>query len=177
MIHPLARSVDFYAQTWRNYLSHQPRELRELPIARPTLALAVHALRDEIVLLALRARRPISEGDAFEPINSEVTAALSFYGRMGWLDDSARFFEMPPTLTDPTIKPVHAVGRSYERMFFDSGYTPRVGEPGRQRWLSYTANNREYALVLRHKENRPWLVCVHGAEKIGIRATLGGEPF
>ena len=24
--------------------------------------------------------------------------------------------------------------------------------------------NREYALLLRHKEDRPWLVCVHGAE-------------
>jgi pimeloyl-ACP methyl ester carboxylesterase len=30
--------------------------------------------------------------------------------------------------------------------------------------LSHTANNREYALVLRHREPRPWLVCVHGTE-------------
>ena len=37
------------------------------------------------------------------------------------------------------------------------------GEPGARRWLSYTANSREYALVLRHDEPRPWLVCVHGA--------------
>lgn len=50
------------------------------------------------------------------------------------------------------------------RIFFDSGFTPHPGEPGSQRWLSYTANNREYALLLRHPEPRPWLVCVHGTE-------------
>jgi pimeloyl-ACP methyl ester carboxylesterase len=49
-------------------------------------------------------------------------------------------------------------------MFFDSGYTPHPGEPGAQRWQSYTANDREYALLLRHPEPRPWLVCVHGTE-------------
>ncbi|MXI80526.1 hypothetical protein GR254_10515, partial [Mycobacterium tuberculosis] len=32
---------------------------------------------------------------------------------------------------------------------------PHPGEPGSQRWLSYTANNREYALLLRHPEPRP----------------------
>ena len=33
-----------------------------------------------------------------------------------------------------------------------------------QRCMSYTANNREYALLLRHPQPRPWLVCVHGTE-------------
>ena len=37
-------------------------------------------------------------------------------------------------------------------------------EPGRDRWLGYTANDREYALMLRHRRPRPWLVCVHGTE-------------
>jgi hypothetical protein len=41
---------------------------------------------------------------------------------------------------------------------FDSGYEPHVGEPGRERWLGYTANNREYGLMLRHREPRPWRV-------------------
>lgn len=30
--------------------------------------------------------------------------------------------------------------------------------------MGYTANNREYALLLRHPQPRPWLVCVHGTE-------------
>ena len=47
---------------------------------------------------------------------------------------------------------------------FDSGYAPYPGEPGRERWLSYTATQRVYGLMLRHPEPRPWLVCVHGTE-------------
>ena len=161
VVGPFTRTGSYYAQSWRDYLDGQPREL---PIARPSLALAGHAFRDEIVLLGLRTRRPISGVHAYGRINAEVNAALAFYGRRGWLDKPAQFFAKPPPLTDVTVRPVKARRRSYERISFDSGYTPRAGEPGRQRWLGYTANDREYALLLRHKEDRPWLVCVHGAE-------------
>ncbi len=161
VVGPFARAGGYYAKAWQRYLSGDEREL---PIARPTIALAAHALRDEIVILGLRARRPVSDLRGFGKINAEVSAALDFYREKGWLDEPARFFGTPPVLTDVTVRPVHAGGHRYERLFFDSGYAPRVGEPGRQRWLGYTGNNREYALMLRHRENRPWLVCVHGAE-------------
>lgn len=160
-VRPIARTVGYYAQTWRQYLTDEPRDL---PIARPTLALAAHALRDEIVLLGLRARRPVSDARSFERIDTEVLAALDLYGRKGWLNNPTRFFAKPPDLTAVTVKPVRALGRSYERIYFDSGYSPQIGEPGRHRWLSYAANAQEYALLLRHKENHPWLICVHGAE-------------
>ncbi len=161
VVGPFTRTGSYYAQSWRDYLDRTPRDL---PVARPSIALAAHAFRDEIVLLGLRARRPVSDVHAFGRINAEVVEALDFYGLRGWLDKPARFFAKPPPLTDVTVRPVKARGRSYERIAFDSGYTPRAGEPGRQRWLGYTANNREYAMLLRHKEDRPWLVCVHGAE-------------
>ncbi|MGZ8690723.1 MAG: alpha/beta hydrolase family protein [Aeromicrobium sp.] len=160
-IGPFARTGGYYARSWRDYLDPQPREL---PIARPTIALAAHAFRDEIVLLGLRARRPLSDLHAFDRINREVIAALDFYGRRGWLDNSEKFFAQPPALTDVTVRDVQGRGHSYQRIFFDSGYAPDPGEPGAQRWLGYTANDREYALMLRHKEPRPWLVCIHGAE-------------
>ena len=57
-IGPFTRTGNFYAQSWRDYLD---RQSRELPIARPTISLAAHAFRDEIVLLGLRARRPVSD--------------------------------------------------------------------------------------------------------------------
>lgn len=158
---PFARTSRYYTQSWRDYLD---QNARELPIARPTIALAAHALRDEIVLLGLRARRPISYPEAFERINREVTAALDLYRRKGWLDRPETFFAAPPPLTDVTVRQVREFSRSYERISFESGYTPHNGEPGTKRWHTYTANNREYALMLRHKEHRPWLVCVHGAE-------------
>ena len=161
VVRPFARTGRYYAQSWRDYLDGEPRDL---PVARPTLALAAHALRDEIVLLGLRARRPLSNVAAYDRINSEIVAAVDFYGQRGWLDDPANFFAKPPRLTDVEIRQVKARNRSYERLVFDSGYAPAPGEPGRERWRGYAANKREYALMLRHKEDRPWLVCVHGAE-------------
>ena len=161
VVRPFTKTSRYYAQSWRDYLDH---EWNELPIARPTIALAAHAFRDEVVLLGLRSRRPVSDVHAFERINREVVAALALYRRRGWLDRPERFFASPPQLTDVVVRQVKSRRHSHERIVFDSGYAPYPGEPGAQRWKTYTANNREYALMLRHKEPRPWLVCVHGAE-------------
>ncbi|OBG22052.1 hypothetical protein A5765_20975 [Mycolicibacterium celeriflavum] len=158
---PIARTGRYYATSWRDYLSGEPHEL---PVARPSLALATHAFRDEITLLGLKMRRPVSDPTSFQRIESEVTAALEMYGAKGSLAHPARFFAKPPRLSDVTVNPVTSFGRRYERMAFDSGYSPWSGEPGAQRWLGYTSNAREYALLLRHEQDRPWLVCVHGAE-------------
>ena len=86
--------------------------------------------------------RPLSDTDVFDRINGEVRAALEFYGQQGYLDNPEEFFAAPPPLSDVTVRPVKTRGRSYERMVFDSGYEPKVREPGRERWLGYTANNR-----------------------------------
>ncbi len=159
-VRPFRRTGRYYARSWLDYLD---RSQVELPVARPTLTLAAHAFRDEIVLTGFRMFRPLGDMQAFDRINREVRAAIDFYGQQGLLEKPEEFFAAPPPLTDVTILPVKTRGQSYERMVFDSGYEPKVGEPGRERWLGYTANNREYALLLRHRESRPWLVCVHGA--------------
>ncbi|WP_322861571.1 hypothetical protein U8D42_12440 [Mycobacterium europaeum] len=160
-VKPFTSTGRYVAESWRDYLRQGPDEL---PIARPTLALAAQAFRDEVVLLGLKARRPVSHPEEFERITSEVVAGLKFYGDRGWLDNPKRFFGAPPPLSDVTVRKVKKGKRSYYRMSFDSGYLPRPGEPGADRWMSYTANNREYALLLRHPQPRPWLVCIHGTE-------------
>ncbi len=162
-IRPLLRTGGFYARSWRNYLSGH-RAATELPIARPTLALAAQALRDEVVLLGLRARRPVSDVATFARINSEVVAALDFYAERGFLAEPERFFTAPPPLTDVTVRPVKRRRREYDRLRWDSGYRPFDGEPGADRWAGYEANAHCYALMLRHRHPRPWLVCVHGTE-------------
>ena len=158
---PFTRTGGFYARLWGTYLDRQPGEL---PVARPTIALAAQAFRDEIVLAGFRLLRSAPDATTLERIDREVTAALQFYGQQGWLAKPEGFFAAPPPLTDVAIRPVNSLGRSYQRLFFNSGYEPHAGEPGRERWLSYTANHREYGLMLRHREPRAWLVCVHGAE-------------
>jgi hypothetical protein len=160
-ITPFTHTGLFFAQSWRDYLDQTPDEL---PIARPTIALAAQAFRDEVVLMGLKARRPVSRPEVFERISREVVAALEFYGNKGWLEKPKGFFGQPPPLSDVTVRKVKGRRSSFYRIFFDSGYMPHPAEPGGKRWLGYTANNREYALLLRHPEPRPWLVCVHGAE-------------
>jgi hypothetical protein len=161
LLGPFTRTGGFYARSWGTYLDREPGEL---PVARPTIALAAQAFSDEIVLAGFRLLRSAPEAATLERITREVIAALDFYGQHGWLEKPEGFFAVPPPLTDVTVKRVNNLGRRYERLFFDSDYEPYAGEPGRERWLSYRGNNREYGLMFRHREPRPWLVCVHGAE-------------
>lgn len=158
---PFMHTGQYLAESWRDYLGQSPDEL---PIARPTMALAAQAFRDEVVLMGLKARRPVSRPEVFDRITREVLAGLEFYGDRGWLGEPEGFFVKPPPPTDVTVRKVKGRRRSFNRMFFSSGYLPHSGEPGVRRWRSYTANDREYALLLRHSQPRPWLVCVHGTE-------------
>lgn len=158
---PFTRTGGFYARSWADYLDRQPGDL---PPARPSIALAAQAFLDEIVLLGFHLLRSAPDAARLERINHEVIAALEFYGQKGWLEQPDRFFAVPPPLTDVAINRVSSLGRSYERMSFDSEYEPSAGEPGRTRWRSYASNKRAYAVMLRHREPRPFLVCVHGAE-------------
>jgi hypothetical protein len=158
---PFTRTGGFYARSWGTYLDRQPDEL---PVARPTIALAAQAFRDEVLLAGFSLLRQAPNPNTLERINTEVVAAQDFYGDKGWLDNPEGFFTAPPPLTDVTVKGVSSMGRHYERLFFHSDYKPHDSEPGRERWLTYTRNNREYALMFRHRRPRPWLVCIHGAE-------------
>ena len=70
------------------------------------------------------------------------------------------FFTAPPTLTDVALTPETIRRQPLHRLTFDSGYQPHPGDPGRDRWLAYTANRREHALLLRHREPDPgWCAC------------------
>jgi hypothetical protein len=161
VVKPFARTGRYYAKSRRDYLSG---EATELPLVRPTIRLAAQALRDEVVLVGLQLSRPVSGGEDFERITREVSDALDFYGQRGFLANPKAFFASPPPLTDLTLHHVIRRRHRYQRFVFESGYTPYPGEPGRDRWLSFAASRREYGLLLRHPEPRPWLVCVHGTE-------------
>jgi hypothetical protein len=171
IVGPFTKAGGYYARSWSAYLGGAHSEL---PIARPTLSLATHALRDELVLVGLLWRRPLSDPAAYEQINREVHEALDFYGAQGWLEKPQSFFPAPPAPVDVSIRSFTSRNRTHQRLSFASGYEPHAGEPGAERWMSYTGNNRDYALMLRHKEPRPWIVCVHGTEmgRAGLDLTL-----
>ena len=171
IVGPFTKAGGYYARSWSAYLGGARSEL---PTARPTLSLATHALRDELVLVGLLWRRPLSDPAAYEQINREVHEALDFYGAQGWLEKPQSFFPAPPAPVDVSIRSFTSRNRTHQRLSFASGYEPHAGEPGAERWMSYTGNNRDYALMLRHKEPRPWIVCVHGTEmgRAGLDLTL-----
>lgn len=155
---PFVRARQFLTET-----RHDPSHPDELPVARPNIAVARQVFHDELVLLGMRMFMPVGEPYAVERVDREVTDALAFYRAHGWSDDPEDFFAAPPALTDVMSRPFTIRGQDMLRLGFDSGYAPSPGEPGRERWLGYTANRREHALLLLHREPRPWVVCVHGA--------------
>ncbi|EUA88328.1 hypothetical protein I551_5225 [Mycobacterium ulcerans str. Harvey] len=161
VVTPFVHTGRYFAESWRDYLD---QDSDGLPIARPTIALAAQAFRDEIVLMGLKARRPVSDPHVFERIDDEVALALQFYGDQGWLQRPRTFFADPRA----PLRGHGPQGQGAQTLLLPDVLRQRVhplpGEPGGQRWLGYTANNREYALLLRHREPRPWLVCVHGTE-------------
>ncbi|MBX7435068.1 hypothetical protein JDV09_23645 [Mycobacterium sp. Y57] len=161
VVGPFARSGRFYAQAWTRYLGG---ESTDLPVVRPSPMLAGHALLDEVVVTAFRMFRRFPEPEVFEAVEREVATAIEFYDRKGWLDDPRGFFAAPPPLEEVTVRTAGKGKRTHERISFASGYAPLPDEPGGERWSSYTGNEREYALVLRHDEPRPWVVCIHGSE-------------
>ena len=67
---PFLHTGCYFAQSWRDYLGQEPDGV---PIARPTIALAPQTLRDEVVLIGLKARRPVSQPREFERISREVS--------------------------------------------------------------------------------------------------------
>ncbi|MEO5853024.1 MAG: hypothetical protein ABIQ15_10975, partial [Nocardioides sp.] len=152
---PVTRTGSYYARAWRRYLAGHTGG--DIPLARPTLALAGQALRDEIVLAGFRLTRPVSDGRAFARIENEVRDAVEFYNQAGWPDAPESFHPKPPSLRRVDVRPARAARISYEHLSFTSGYKPHPGEPGRSRWLGYSANARAHAWMLRHDTARPWI--------------------
>src|SRR5437763_4037345 len=157
---PFPRAGLFYARSWSNWLKH--RRSDGVPAVFPSLVLMGHAFADEAVIAGFRVMKAPSPPSALVRAELEAKAALELYGDAGFLADPASFHPQPPAIERPTARWDRTRRLRYERLSFESFYEPFDGEPGRERWLSYDANRRSRAWVLRHDVPRPWLVCVHG---------------
>jgi hypothetical protein len=159
-IRPYTRATGYYAKSWRRYLSGSSPD--DLPTVRPTVALAGHAFRDEIVLAGFRVLRPSRAPDLVERAEREVHEAVDVYASAGWFDHPGSFLPAPPRLESVSSRAVVSARRRYWTLSFPSEYEPHHGEPGRDRWLGYEANRQVHAWLLRHDEPRPWVIAVHG---------------
>ena len=131
------------------------------PEITPELALKVAC--DEINLATLWIGRssPLVRDPA--RLNEEVEEVRGFFEEQGFLKQPDQYHEAPPPLEHPRLLLTRVRDLRYEELRFPSDYSPREGEPGRERWLNFQANRTAYAWVMRHEDKpRPWLVCIHG---------------
>lgn len=143
------------------------QSLRDVPGARRSVGMSARVAVDEAVLAGQSLVGPLPSGAALERIREEVVAARVLFERRGWLADPGSYHREPPSLDTQRLQARQMRhGRrqiAYEALTFESGYEPAAAEPGRDRWLSYSANRTAHAVILRHAgAPRPWLVCIHG---------------
>jgi hypothetical protein len=94
----------------------------------------------------------------------EADDAVMQFDRAGWLDDPRGYHDDPP-VPAALVEPARIDFARAECLRFQSAWRPHDGEPGAQRWTSFTPNDVVRAYVLRHADGpRPWLVCVHATE-------------
>ncbi len=134
-----------------------------VPQAVFSLRLAAEVAVDEALLstMSLTSQLPRASDQAHIP--AELSQARAYFEAEGWLEKPAGYHLTPPLLEAPLLSRARTRNIAYEHLSFESGYEPRAGVPGRERWLARSANRTAHAWVLRHAgPPRPWLVCIHG---------------
>lgn len=136
---------------------------RDVPPAQASLGLSLKVALDELFFLTEAISLTFVSARDRDRIRGELADAVAFLDARGFLADPTRYHETPPPPDDPRVD--HAPSRwlPYLRLTYDSGWAPPDGQPGRRRWLDYTANRTAHAWILEHPgAPRPWVVCVPG---------------
>jgi hypothetical protein len=136
-----------------------------VPRPRLSLGLAAGAALDEALLAIALAGKRFPRSADFDRVSGELADAKELFSRQGWINHPDSYHRRPPPLaaTDVEMGRGWALGMRYERMFYESEFSTRLGEPGGERWMGYGPNRRASATIVRHSgEPRPWVVCVHG---------------
>jgi hypothetical protein len=156
----LLSAASFVAAGWHT-LRLEPHP-EEVPAPSPSLALAAEIACDEAILSTMQLGVSSPTGEDLARIRAEIHEARERFAAAGWLDAPAGYHETPPPLREVQLSPARTRGIDFEHLRFESGYEPRAGDPGRERWLSYGANRTAHAWVVRSAPERPWLICIHG---------------
>lgn len=130
---------------------------------RATPGLAAQVLLDELMIAAFRHPRLLPRGDDYAVAAADLEAAADVLAAGGFIDEPATYHRRPPLPAVTVRRSGQVPGLRYEHVSFPSDWEPLAEEPGRDRWLSHTANRVAHAWIARAKGGSDrWLVCVHG---------------
>ncbi|HLM96465.1 MAG TPA: alpha/beta hydrolase [Acidimicrobiales bacterium] len=135
---------------------------------RHFLGLAIGVAADEAFLAMAMAPSRFPRRADYARVSAELSDAKQMFSSRGWIADPSSYHRMPPALGSEDVRTSRgwAMGLGYERIAYDSGFSPRSDEPGTERWMGYEPNRRAVAAIVRRPDDaggpRPWLVCVHG---------------
>jgi hypothetical protein len=131
-------------------------------LLRPTISLAAHAYVDEVMIALFRHPELLPRPGDYEPAAAELRQTHEFFSASGWLAHPAAYHCDPPPPDDVRGWQEVRGGLKYEHLTYTSGWEPRPGEPGRERWLSHEANRTVHTWMARAGDSRSWLVCGPG---------------
>ncbi len=163
---PLARLTTVVPRTagWAwEALATEAGRLPGAPKVRMTASLAAHVAMDESIMALVSGPNRVPRRADYERVSSELAVAAELFERRGWLADPLSYHQSPPEIDNVYESTGWALGQSYRRLAWLSGFEVRAEEPGAERWMSYESNNTASAWVLEHQDGpRPWVVAVHG---------------
>jgi len=117
---------------------------------------------DEAALGILTTAIGVYNDDVQARVGEELEAQLAWLRAGGWTTAPATFHEAPPPLGPINVATERSAGLDLEVLRYDSEFAPRHGAPGRDRWLRYGANLTSETRLVRARDSRDWLLCIHG---------------
>ena len=142
-------------------------EVADVPTPEPSLGLAGAIAVDTLMTLPMGLLSSTGSADHYARASAELDDAVRFYDTAGWLDDHTLRHPAPTAVPAGPIGPLSG---GLEEFTFESGWNPVDGEPGGERWRSFSANRSVPVRLLRHPGGpRPWLVAVHGQSMGRVR--------
>ena len=154
-------TVEFVVSSWLR--AHRVPMYPSVPAAPFSVGLTAQVALDEVVLGVMRSAGRHPHHADYARVGEELRQARDLYESRGWIDDPRRYHRKPGPLVPIERSRSSSRGVTYERVAWESGFTPHPGEPGAERWLAHEANRTAYAFLVRAREpTANWVVCIHG---------------
>jgi pimeloyl-ACP methyl ester carboxylesterase len=133
------------------------------PFSRLTPRVRRDVLVDRLAYRLVSGRAGIPDAPEVARIDREVSAALPLFEQQGWLADPASYHRTPPPVEHLRARRKRVGGLHATALTWLDGFRCRPEEPGATRYAGFRKNRVAHAALVEHRrEDRPWLICLHG---------------